>query len=557
MQASVLVEADGALEAFPELINFVPPVRVDLPTEPRSWEAGDQALIDAVRAEGGRVFIGFKPVAAERTRVSGIAPGIAKADALEWRSRVEAMGASIVQTFRNSATVVAVIDPESALDFSSLPFVNFVEPEVGFRPLSTSADASGLPRVLAALTAVERHDFPVQDTSWGVFQVRAPAAWAANRGWDANITILDHGVDSAHVNESGGDAFLALLNCLHSEPSFTTCYPPTNDADGHGSLVYSVAAARNNAYGWIGIAPLVGSVSSVRICDPFDCPAGAVVAGLNWVATNGIGREIVNMSFGAAGDIPTEAATALANAYNSGALLIAAAGNTPDASTVPWPANDWKVMAVSGTREGDVFADEQLCQTAIGFDPTVGSVSGSQVEISAPFTTSGMWSHLRYNNHCGTSFSTPVVAGVAALVWTKWPSWSASQVRSRLTSTAKDLGPPGRDVEFGYGRVDAQDALFKFSALIVGPAIIFEPGTYQWGAGTSPTNGGDGSYTYQWAESYNGTTWWNVGTSQSFSRYVGPTHPNFHLRVTITSAGYGGSKTIFVLNHSGGCSPCE
>jgi subtilisin family serine protease len=409
------------------------------------------------------------------------------------------------------------------------------------------------PSTAPTVLALPVHEYPAQDTSWGVWQVRAPAAWVLNKGHSSFITVIDQGVDNDHALSSGGDALYNLTECWSSS---SNCWPDTNDSDGHGSHVFGIAAARNNAVGGIGIAPLPAGGASHKVCGPLGCSEAAIVGALDWVTSSGKSRHIVVMPFTSLQAPSMEWVAAIANAYNAGALLIASAGNTPLFSSVGYPASDSRVMAVSGTLEGDVFATSYYCDATIGSSMTGGSVTGSAVEIAAPFWAVSMWSHLRYNKSCGTSMAAPVVAGVAALIWTHWPTWSAAQVRSRLTGTAKDLGPSGRDAQFGWGRVDAQDALFNFAASVFGLVVVSDPGTYQWNALTSPTGVGTGLYTYQWAVSYNGTTWSNVGTSQSYSRYVGPTHPNFHLRVTITSSGYVKSKSIYVQNYSGGCNPC-
>ncbi|WP_066960923.1 S8 family serine peptidase [Microbulbifer sp. Q7] len=64
----------------------------------------------------------------------------------------------------------------------------------------------------------------------------------------------------------------------------------------------------------------------------------------------------------------------------------------------------------------------------------------------------------------GTSMATPHVAGVSALVWSHFPSCSASQIRSALTSTAEDLGAAGRDNAYGYGLVQAKAAVDYLTA---------------------------------------------------------------------------------------------
>jgi subtilisin family serine protease len=64
-----------------------------------------------------------------------------------------------------------------------------------------------------------------------------------------------------------------------------------------------------------------------------------------------------------------------------------------------------------------------------------------------------------YEEFDGTSMATPHVSGVAALVWSFNPSWTATQIRDALTSTALDLGTPRRDRSYGFGLVQAKAAL--------------------------------------------------------------------------------------------------
>jgi serine protease len=102
-------------------------------------------------------------------------------------------------------------------------------------------------------------------------------------------------------------------------------------------------------------------------------------------------------------------------------------------------AGDW-IVAISISQE-----DGQAAFTYLDQEVTVQSappISGSSYEA---------WN--------GTSMATPHVAGVAALLWSANPNWTNVQVREAMAMTALDLGEPGRDIAYGYGLVQAYDAL--------------------------------------------------------------------------------------------------
>src|SRR6185369_1486867 len=64
-----------------------------------------------------------------------------------------------------------------------------------------------------------------------------------------------------------------------------------------------------------------------------------------------------------------------------------------------------------------------------------------------------------YSTAWGTSFSSPIVAATVALMMSANPKLSSTQIESLLYSTATDLGAPGRDIYYGYGRVNAAAAV--------------------------------------------------------------------------------------------------
>jgi subtilisin family serine protease len=112
---------------------------------------------------------------------------------------------------------------------------------------------------------------------------------------------------------------------------------------------------------------------------------------------------------------------------------------------------------------------ESFLGTLGGVATTIPSVTASGVEGAAMLAQLGQAATVtvkpsNYAYFNGTSMATPHVSGVAALVWSYFPGCSAAQIRSTLDKSALDLGAPGRDVEYGYGLVQAKAAYDRLSA---------------------------------------------------------------------------------------------
>ena len=84
---------------------------------------------------------------------------------------------------------------------------------------------------------------------------------------------------------------------------------------------------------------------------------------------------------------------------------------------------------------------------------------GNKLGASATVSTESTAPADGYDSYNGTSMATPHVAGVAALVWSQVPTASAADIRNALAATAEDLGSAGRDNSYGYGLVQAADAV--------------------------------------------------------------------------------------------------
>lgn len=217
-----------------------------------------------------------------------------------------------------------------------------------------------------------------------------------------------------------------------------------SDTCGHGTAVAGVAAAStNNATGVAGIAG-AARIMPVRIAftDTTGCSAyfSTIASGLTYAADNG--ARIANISYGS---VASSAAIMSAANYmkSKGGLVFVSAGNNNIDENI---ASDGSMIAVSATDANDAKASF--------------SSWGSFVTLSAPgvniWTTNMAGGYSSWN---GTSFSSPLTAGVAALVMSARPDLSGAQVQSLLYSTATDLGTAGLDPVFGYGRVNAAAAV--------------------------------------------------------------------------------------------------
>jgi subtilisin family serine protease len=169
-----------------------------------------------------------------------------------------------------------------------------------------------------------------------------------------------------------------------------------------------------------------------------------VAMGILWAADHG--ADVINLSLGGTAN-STAIDSAVQYAVSKDCVVVAAAGNE-GSNAVYYPAADANVIGVGATDGHDARSTY--------------SNYGPRVDITAPGDS--VYSTIRvlhgsYGYLSGTSMATPHVAGVVALIRAKNPTWARQQVEEQLLSTALDLGAPGRDDSFGYGRVRADLAV--------------------------------------------------------------------------------------------------
>ncbi|HVM44401.1 MAG TPA: S8 family serine peptidase [Candidatus Thermoplasmatota archaeon] len=275
----------------------------------------------------------------------------------------------------------------------------------------------------------------VSDYTWGFTQIRANIAWDRTLGTtSAKVCVLDTGLYKAHQEFSGLSRILGGWDAVYEDSD-------PNDPNGHGTHVTGIIGARTNAYGIPGMSQ--SNIYPVRVLNAQGSGTTTDIAqGYDLCRTSG--SHIASASLG--GGSSTTISNAVQNYRSAGGLAIAAVGND-GCACVRYPAGYTGVIGVGATTKTNAKASF--------------SNTGSHVDIVAPgvsIVSSYISSTSSYVYMDGTSMATPFVSGVAALVKSRYPTWSASSISSRLTGTAQDLGASGWDSSFGYGLVRADSA---------------------------------------------------------------------------------------------------
>ncbi len=284
---------------------------------------------------------------------------------------------------------------------------------------------------------------PMWNDQWGPQAINAPEAWDSGLGsHDVRLAIADTGITGNHAN----------LQDNVCGPHISGSTDPLAPS-GHGTHVAGIAAGVID--GGVGIAGMSQScLMSIRVLGG---GSAELANGITFAADNG--ADAINMSFWA-----TETATfrdALEYAYmEQDVVLVKSAGNGGcSGGTLPtntgaytsshsmtWPGPEPSVIATAALQSpGTVRASFSSC--------------GNQMEVSAPGQgIIGPYS-TGYASLSGTSMAAPHVTGLVGLMRAANPDLSALEVRCLLTWTADDLGTAGWDPFYGWGRINAEQAV--------------------------------------------------------------------------------------------------
>jgi len=307
---------------------------------------------------------------------------------------------------------------------SETAFVQAFEarPEVEFAELD---------QILTVQQLIPNDPLYFSDWSWSLPKVAAPDAWSTTTG-SSNVTIaiLDTGVDGTHED---------LISQMVPGWNIYNNNSDTHDVHGHGTAVAGTAAASGN--NGVGVASVCWGcrIMPVRISDNYGLATYSDIAsGLVWAADHG--ARVANISYNV-----TDSSTVSRSAsyfQKKGGVVTVASGND---GTFDNTQDNPYMLTVGATDSADNLYS--------------WSNTGNNVDLVAPGFVYSTMVGGGYTVGQGTSVAAPIVAGAAGLLFSLDPSLTPAQVQDILRQTADDLGTPGWDPSYGYGRVNLARAV--------------------------------------------------------------------------------------------------
>ena len=382
-------------------------------------------LLVATVAVGG--FIGNALAAEGTTRVI-VKFKEGSVNAINMKSAVAAAKGTVKHEIFGTNAMAIEVALSALKGLKNNPNVEYVEEDQKRYPFALTSPSTGTPYLLG------------QSVPYGIKQVQADLLPDTNAG-NRRVCIIDSGIDRAHEDLVGNSA-----NMTGQYDSGTGNW--YTDQNSHGTHVAgTIAGVNNSGMGVVGVNS--NRRLKLHIVKVFGASGWAYSSTLSSAANQcaAAGANVISMSLGGSGSSTTESNT-FASLASRGILSIAAAGNAGN-TAISYPAGYSAVMMVGAVDEYKQWASFSQYNSKM-------EIAGPGVSVlsTVPLAVNGT----KYAYFNGTSMATPHVAGVAALVWSYYPTCTGSQIRTSLTKSALDLGPVGRDTKFGFGLVQARRA---------------------------------------------------------------------------------------------------
>lgn len=297
-----------------------------------------------------------------------------------------------------------------------------------------------------AMSASVAHADEVRERQYWLEEFRISEAWSITRGAGVTIAIIDTGVDDNHEDLRGAVVGGTDVSGIGSPDGQT----PVGSSPAHGTMVASLAAGRGHdgGDGVIGSAPGASVLSVSMSFGNTIIPADEQIAeAVIWAVDNG--ADVISLSLTRnTREWPVSWDQAFGYAEDNDVVVVAAAGNrSAGTEVVGAPATMPGVLTVGGVDRAGVASARASSQGI-----TIGVMAPSENLVGAlPGEGYALWA--------GTSGATPIVSGIAALVRAAHPELDAANVVNRILATARPVTPTIPDPLYGFGLIDAYDAV--------------------------------------------------------------------------------------------------
>lgn len=461
-----------------------------------NWLAmSTDSLWDAIEKSGGLAHVGLK--APDRRR--GVYNGSLLVTPSDWdRGEAAVLAiAGVHQEKRHDRLPVLRIrisDRSGLEQIRRLPFTDYVEParlpqEPAFAQERTSLSSGcGYPGWGGSHYVSGGDIIPHRFALMGIEN-----AWRRSRGAGVVVGVVDTGLDSTQEEmigyfASGQSAGRVVRPHSVIPHSLVMGSAPAWDGPcSHGSRMAGLTTAPRNSTSTVGVA-YQSHLIGVRFTDGVvDVDAWDASRAIDYVMTQHPDlslRRVIPMAWRSA---PSAYLNDVINWYYSGGVLFVGAVGQSECINpfrgVAWPARMEAVVAVGAVEDDNTLP----CRIHRGPETEIVSL----MDFPVPGEHTGQVVAVRES-----SSATAIVAGVAALIWARYPNWSRDQVRARIQESGHYY--PHRDDRRGFGIINAYRAVGGFESLHLGAPQYAEPGSSF--TATAWTRG-EGPFTYLWSNS--------------------------------------------------------
>ena len=365
---------------------------------------------------------------------------------------------------------VEVTKIETIIELRKNNYIRYLEPN-GYNHYSiTAKSSSGCDKNPDSINSAHYTTTSPNNAqvSWHFIEHNIPQAWNYSTGSGVTIGLIDTGVSASQylLNSSGFNDGASTGRFVQKYGTFidsawwwSSNYDGPHDKCGHGTAMGSTMAAPRNDDGMpVGVAYNANLVA-YRATEDVLLNDYHERKGVSMALTqlgNRSDVKIISMSIGYVWSIGN-IKDAVKYAYSKGKLIFAAGGTSTSFTNgfgVIFPATMSETVAVTGVDDGSNYERCDTCHSGNKIDFTI-IMEGDNNTSKAPPVLGFNTGQRRYTG--GSSVATATTAGIAALIWSRYPSWSRTQVLNRLKQSSDFY--PTKSSNFGYGNINALQAV--------------------------------------------------------------------------------------------------